>query len=655
MLPGTEHERTPSHAADTPVPADPHNDAVIPTTQTHPIPPPARMPYVSGLDGLRAVAVTAVLLYHAEVRGAVGGFLGVEIFFVISGYLITALLLAEWRSNGRIDLGTFWFRRARRLLPALFLLLLVVLTYAVMFLPEEVATLRGDAFAATGYVTNWYLIFNHKSYFESVGRPSLLQHLWSLAVEEQFYLLWPLLLAFGLRWVRRRTFLYAVLGAAALSALLMAVLYHPGTDPSRVYYGTDTRATGFLIGAALAIGRSPHRWGRGIGRTIPPLAFEIAGSTALVGLVAFFVSVGEYDPFLYRGGFVIVALLTAAIIAMLIHPQARFGAVVLGAPPLCWLGMRSYSIYLWHWPVFMLTRPQLDIRLDGVLLVVLRFVITGILAEASYRFVETPVRSGAIGKIWRSLRDGGLPQRRRVLAVEWACVAGVGAVFAFALGAAIIGAKPAPTPAYLSVSSVRTGGAVPTPGSTMLPSTPTSAPVPSSVPLIAADAATAALPTPTAVPTKRVTAIGDSVMIGASDELTKQISNLDLEASIGLQFWSATDILKARKASGQLGEIVIVHVGDNGLFTPAMFDDMMNVLSGTQRVVFVTLKVPRPWETQNNRILADGVKRYPNATLVDWHTASADRPGYFWNDGMHLRPEGAKVYAELIVDRMKNT
>src|SRR5215212_4247115 len=223
--------------------------------------PAVRLSYSPGLDGLRALAVIAVLFYHAELAWIPGGFLGVEVFFVISGYLISALLLAEWRQKGTINLKDFWLRRARRLLPALYVLLVVTLTYAVVFLPGEVAGLRAEVLAAVGYVTNWYLIFGQQSYFESVGRPSVLQHLWSLAVEEQFYLIWPIVLAVGLGWGtvwrRQRLVLMVALVGAASSAVMMALMYTPGVDPSRIYFGTDTRATGLLCGAALAFLWSP--------------------------------------------------------------------------------------------------------------------------------------------------------------------------------------------------------------------------------------------------------------------------------------------------------------------------------------------------------------------------------------------------------------
>src|SRR5215211_896558 len=388
--------------------------------------PEVRLPYRPGLDGLRALAVIAVLLYHADLTWIPGGFLGVEVFFVISGYLITALLLAEWRQRGRIDLKTFWLRRARRLLPALYVLLVVSLAFAVVFLPGEVAGLRGDVIAAFGYVTNWYLIFGQESYFEAVGRPSLLQHLWSLAVEEQFYLIWPPILALGLcigatRLRRRRMLGVAIFGAVA-SAMAMALLYTPGADPSRIYYGTDTRATGLLCGAALAFlwspgdkyrpsearhyrlelggrGRFRRRWG-----WTAPLLLDIVGFAALGALVWFFIHLGEFTPILYEGGFALVALATVATIMAVVHPYSLIGARVLGSAPLRWIGVRSYGIYLWHWPVFMVTRPDLDVPFDGLPLLALRLSVTVVLADLSYRFVETPIRRGALGRAWKTLR-----------------------------------------------------------------------------------------------------------------------------------------------------------------------------------------------------------------------------------------------------------
>ena len=430
----------------------------------------AWLPYSPGLDGLRAFAVIAVLLYHAGLSWIPGGFLGVEVFFVISGYLITALLLAEWHQRGSINLRAFWLRRARRLLPALYLMLLVTLTFAVVFLPGEVAKLRSDAIAALGYVTNWYLVFGHESYFESVGRPSLLKHLWSLAVEEQFYLLWPPMLAAALslgalRWRRRRALLLALAGATA-SALLMAILYRPEVDPSRIYFGTDTRATGLLLGAALAFvwapGRSPEtaetdhsyvgklrrlyrvrrrgrlrrRWGWAV-----PVLLDIAGLAALGGLVWFCLWLGEYQPFLYRGGFACVALTTVVVITAVVDPRTLLGANLLGWAPLRWIGLRSYGIYLWHWPVFMVTRPQLDLSIDGWPLLGLRLAATIVLAHLSYYYVETPIRRGALGRAWKALLEArGF--RRWELGVRWAGAVAPIVVFCAVLGVTVAHAKP---------------------------------------------------------------------------------------------------------------------------------------------------------------------------------------------------------------------
>ena len=655
-----------------------------------------RLPYLPGLDGLRALAVIAVLLYHAELPWIPGGFLGVEIFFVISGYLITTLLLSEWRQRGRIDLKAFWIRRARRLLPALYLLLVVTLTYAVLFLPGEVAGLRGDVIAALGYVTNWYLVLGNESYFEAIGRPSLLKHLWSLAVEEQFYLLWPPVLALGLgvgatRWRERRVMLVALAGAAA-SALLMAFLYRPEVDPSRVYFGTDTRGAGLLIGAALAFAWTPwhkrepsckgsyaatrrprlvewrdrlrRRWG-----WTTPLLLDVAGLVALGGLALACIRLGEFEPFLYRGGLTSVALGTAVVIMACAHPHARLGRGVLGRRPLRWIGVRSYGIYLWHWPVFMLTRPQLDVPIEGLTLLVLRLAVTVVLADLSYRYVETPIRRGALGRAWRELREAQRFRRRR-LSLLWAGGVVPAVMLCAALGVAVALAEPPEPPSYLaSKKAIHTGGPPAASGAAATPEASLArAAAQDGAGTSSATANPAAImqnqqarttektaaakhkPAP-ARATGPVSAIGDSVMLGAAGELERQVPNLTyIDAEVGLQAAGAIDVLRWRQASGQLGEVVVVSIGNNGIFTAEQFDEMMGVLEGVPRVVIVNVNVPRVWEQPNNEVLAEGVQRYPNAVLVDWYSASVEHPEYFVEDGVHLQIEGQRVYATLIAD-----
>src|SRR5215210_3771721 len=666
----------------------------------------ARLPYMPGLDGLRALAVLAVLLYHADLGWIPGGFLGVEVFFVISGYLITALLLAEWQKRGHLDLKGFWLRRARRLLPALYVLLVVCMAYGVVFLPGEVAGLRGDVLAALGYVTNWYLILGQESYFEAVGRPSLLQHLWSLAVEEQFYLLWPPILALGLaigatRLRYRRVLCLALAGAVA-AGVAMALLYAPGVDPSRIYYGTDTRVTGLLIGATLAFlwmpqpstdgwtlrrnlgsSRFMRRW-----RWAVPALLDIVGIAALGTLIWFCLHLGEFQPFLYRGGLVAVALATAALIAVIAYPRARTGSRLLAWRPLRWIGERSYGIYLRHWPVFMVTRPDLDVSFGGLPLLALRLGATVLLADLSYRYVETPIRRGALGRAWKRLREAEGP-RRWQLRLQWAG-APVPILASLALlGIAVAQAKPPEKPSYLaSMKSVHTAEksphtSSPTGVDDAKQGRPSTHQEDEKTPVMgtrdkgetrqatkseegSADEnprqhghASGAEDTTKKTPDSRrsdvpeyngpASAIGDSVMLGAVGGLQKDIKGLTVvDAEVGLQLYDAIAILKSRRATGQLGEVVIVHLGNNGTFTRDEFDQIMRILSGVDKVLFVNVTVPRPWEMPNNEVISEGVERYPNTVLVDWHSASADRPELFYSDGYHLRPEGQKIYADLV-------
>ncbi len=643
------------------------------------------LPYIPAIDGLRALAVAAVLLYHSGLGWLPGGFLGVEVFFVISGYLITSLLIADHRSTGHVSLGGFWRRRARRLLPAAFTLILATLVYSVIFLPGEVVALRGNAVAGFFYVSNWYQIFHSQSYFESLGRPSLLQHLWSLGVEEQFYLVWPVLFSLVLARIKPRYAFTLVLAGAIASSALMAYKFDPGSDPSRIYYGTDTRAGGLLFGAALAFvwqaGNLPARASSLFRRTA-----DVWGAVALIGLICFAATIKETDALLYRGGFTIVGVATALVIAAAVHPDAGGLRRVLGRQPLLWLGTRSYSVYLWHWPVFMLTRPGYDVPLDGVPLFALRLVITAVLAEASYRLVEMPVRRGAIGRLLQSLRQSIGQLRRpslqpsgfRPLAATG--FAGLGVVF---LGVTVAAAGPPAPPSYLAVGEVHTvvwsRPATPSPkpatatpnGLTsalprrlpILTASPTPTPVPATATPERAKPETAAAtprteppsltavaspPPPLASPPQRVFALGDSVMLGAAPSLLAAIPNLEVDASVSRQVSAGIDILSARRDAGTLGDVVIIHLGTNGTFTSGQFDQMMGVLSGVQRVVFVNLKVPRDWESGDNSVIANGVSRYPNAVLVDWHNTGDAHPEFFYDDEIHLRPDGADSYAQLI-------
>jgi peptidoglycan/LPS O-acetylase OafA/YrhL len=358
-----------------------------------------RLTYQPALDGIRALAVAAVLAYHADFDWARGGFLGVDAFFVLSGFLITGLLLAEWRERGGIGLLAFWSRRARRLLPALFLMLVGVGVYAIVFAgPQELGGIRGDALATIGYVANWRPVFSGQSYFDRFSMPSPLRHTWSLGIEEQYYVIWPLLLLFllGLLRISRTKLIAASLVLLVSSALLMGLLFRPDSDPSRVYYGTDTRAQSLLVGAVLAmllLQVGPLR-----GRIAGP-AVQTAGLACAVGLGVLWSRTPEDSTLLYRGGLLCIALMVAVVIAAAVQSKAGPLARVLAVPPLRALGLISYGVYLWHWPVYLMLTPDRT-HMDGYALFAVRVLVTLAVATLSYRLLEMPIRRGAFRR-WK--------------------------------------------------------------------------------------------------------------------------------------------------------------------------------------------------------------------------------------------------------------
>jgi peptidoglycan/LPS O-acetylase OafA/YrhL len=453
-----------------------------------------RLPYQPALDGIRALAVAAVLAYHAGMPWARGGFLGVDAFFVLSGFLITSLLLVEYRAKGRIAFTAFWARRGRRLLPALFLMLIGVGVYAVAFAkPDELNRLRADALTTIGYVANWRPVFSGESYFDQFSVPSPLRHTWSLAIEEQWYAVWPLLLFVLLR-LRRgslRVALTVSLAMAAGSALLMALLFQPLHDPSRVFYGTDTRAQSLLVGALLAmllLERAPVR-------SAPGKAALQAGAVLCVVFLGFvWARAGDGSALLYRGGFLVLGMAVAVVIAASVQPAGGVVGRVLALPPLRGLGLISYGVYLWHWPVYLMLTPDRT-GLNGYPLFALRVATTLGVAIASYQFLEMPVRRGAF-KHWKA---------------SWTLAPAAAGCVAVALVLVTRGGAPT-----FSASTLASSDFPPTaPASAAIASAPT--------PAAPAPAATATPAGPV-----RVLIIGDSVAVTLSDGLERAQAQWDL-------------------------------------------------------------------------------------------------------------------------------
>jgi peptidoglycan/LPS O-acetylase OafA/YrhL/lysophospholipase L1-like esterase len=600
---------------------------------------PPRLGYIPALDGLRALAVIAVLLYHGDQSWIPGGFLGVDVFFVISGYLITCLLLSDWQQTGGVGLKRFWYRRARRLLPALFTMLFVVSIYAVLFLPDVLDQLRGEVTAAIFYVENWFLIFRNLPYFQSAGRPPLLQHVWSLAVEEQYYLFWPLILVavLGVWGKSRRALLVGVLAGVAVSTLEMAILYHPYTDSSRVYYGTDTRVAALLLGSALAFVWAPWRL---IGKTGRNAGIVLDVVAVFSGVVLFwmFLNVQYFDTNLYRGGFLLAAMASAVLLAATVHPASRLVPWLLGFAVFRWIGVRSYGIYLWHWPIYMVTRPHSDVPITGLPLLVIRLTLTFLVAAASYKFVEEPIRHGAIERRWAMYRTSTGETRRKIATgFAWSAVAVTVGLVVIVVGFAGGGSSATPPGFTQAAVHVRPGDLTTTTVAGATPSTTA----------------------PATVPPTSVTAIGDSVMLGAYEPLINAIDGMfggqpiaGVDAVESRQFSAGVDAIANLKNAGQLGEDVIVQLGTNGTVDPGDFDRMMTLLSDRTKVVIINAKVPRAWEQQVNDTLAAGVKKYKNAVLLDWHGYASQHPDFFWDDGVHLRPEGAAAYAQFVAQAL---
>src|SRR3954447_2282397 len=578
-----------------------------------------------GLDGLRAIAVLAVFVYQFHNGGGwlPGGFLGVDVFFVISGYLITSLLLSEFRKEGRVDLIAFWLRRARRLLPAVGVLIAIVMVAGAFFDLGQISTLRGQALASMAYVTNWDLILSHQSYFDQFARPSLFRHLWSLAVEEQFYLLWPIAFAACMVRFGQKRLVIGVIAGAIASSLLMAILFDPG-NPNRVFYGTDTRATPLLIGVALAFFWHPERLKAQTG-TLAPVALNAMGALGLSMIAITFLTVHDYDVSLYHGGFLLLSVWTAMLIAALAHPAASIGRTI-GNPAMRWLGVRSYSFYLWHWPVLELTRPGIDVPLNGPALFALQLGLTLALADLSYRYVEQPFRRSTSWQRPDWLRIGrvgiAVGVTAVVLVVGWSGIVPQGHHGQLQVASARI------TPKAVSIS----------------PSDGEPTRVPSPLPV--KDTGKRALP---------VLALGDSVMVDARSGLARLLGGgLTLNAAVGRQPDEIIDLLNYYAVAGGLPDYVVLQLGNNGPVYSDELTKLHDALRGVPHVFLVNVEVPRSWQGEVNSVLSDTASNWGQAKLVDWHAVASSHGG-ITTDGIHLTEKGIDLYSRLVASAVRES
>lgn len=629
-----------------------------------------RSRYIPALDGIRTFAVIAVVLYHLGFTWAQGGFQGVTIFFVLSGYLITRLLRIEFARSGTIDLKGFWVRRVRRLVPATVTLVVVVALLCTIFNHVMLTKMRPDILPSLLFFNNWWQIFNNVSYFGALGDPSPLTHFWSLAIEEQFYVVWPVLLFVLLRFGARRKVIRIVVAVLAVaSALGMALLYNPAADPSRVYYGTDTRAFAMLVGALLAFVRTssmnPFTWdahatAQAVSETAHPYrgkpqqqgilrkgALDIAGIAALAGLVALFVYTNGYTSFTYRGGTVIAAVLSAVLIAACVQPDGVL-ARVFSLPPLVWLGQRSYSIYLWHFPLFALMNPVGDVSAKPWWMYLIECGVVLLVAELSYRFIETPFRKGAFGAFLQQVASSSFSLsayvRGRFVPVACAAALVLGALGGLVFvpstsalseeGAALIEGSP-------DASSNDENGSGDAPSADSAASGKGEEQKP----------ATDAYGFP--ADAYDVLMIGDSVSLRAVDPFNETFPYGHIDAMKNRQFSAAEELFSSYESQGLAGRVVVFALGTNGNVTDDAVDSLMELVGDKRIVVFVTTRSPQGWVSSTNAALKAASDRYDNVRIVDWYGYSEGRNDLFDGDGTHLSSQGAKEYVALIHDAVE--
>ena len=574
---------------------------------------PRGIRYIPAIDGLRAVAVIAVMLYHLGFSWIPGGFLGVDLFFVISGYVITRLLLDSIQRSGGLDLRAFYKARIRRLFPPLVFMIFVTIIYISIWAPETMRRFVSDSpFALFGGM-NWWLVFRHTDYFDTISRPPLLQHTWSLGVEAQFYLIWPLILLLVLRQFGKAKIPGAALFIAAISGIALLLVSFEvdaanASQVSHVYFGTDTHSIGLFLGAALAVSWVPQNLQEQVNRRAQDFIDGI-GVIGFVGLLGTFLLVNENDPTLYKLAFPLAGLFGCAILTSIVHPASRF-APMLSSKVAVWIGERSYAIYLWHWVVFQVTRPAVDLEGSPWALYALRILVVFALADISLRLVELPVRSGLVEYWFKGMkyRTKNVQRRQKITLVA--------SILLLILGTSYISAN-AISQSDKEMAIIKQQLEQPT--------QPTN---------------------PTFTQQGGLWVTGDSVILGIHYELDARSHIAIINARVGRQAPELIEVMRADKANA-LESTVIFNLGNNNKLTSdqvlAIFEEVKN----QPRIIVVNTAVPRGWRDENNALIAQYAALY-GATVIDWAAISAGHPEYFAPDGVHLVPAGVRAYVDAI-------
>ena len=576
--------------------------------------------HIASIDGLRAIAVTAVVLYHLGISWLPGGFLGVDLFFVISGYVITRLILDSINKSGALDLRGFYWARLRRIYPGFLFMVFSTIIFIGVWAPEAIKRFLTDLPYALVGMMNWALVARQQDYFESIGRPPLLQHTWSLAVELQFYLIWPIILLtvlkyFGKANVARVALIIAMFSGAALFFVSLQLDAANAQQVSHIYFGTDTHSLGLFLGSALAVSWIPQNLSSNIAKRAQDVIDGI-GVFGLLGLIATFLFIDANNATSYQIAFPLAAIFGCLVIISLVHPASRFAPLISSAP-FTWVGQRSYGIYIWHWVVFQVTRPSVDLTGETWALYLARVLLVLALADISLRWVEIPFRQGNIQNWVRGIKYRAprvqLRHKAYILLSILSLVAVSASISAQAISKSELAAKQL-LDESMSIEDEDLAASTGDLGSTT-----------------------------------GVWVTGDSVILGVRAKLERQVHISLINARVGRQ---APELLAAMGVD-QISvpeSPIVFNLGNNNKLSQETVSEIFETVKNQPQIVVVNTAVPRSWRDENNKIIATVAANYPNVKLVDWNKISEGKPQLFAPDGVHLSPLGSDAYVAAILD-----
>ena len=570
--------------------------------------------HISSIDGLRAIAVTAVVLYHLGISWIPGGFLGVDLFFVISGYVITRLILDSINQSSALDLRAFYAARIRRIYPGFLFMVISTIIFIGVWAPEAIKRFLSDLPYALSGTINWALVARNQDYFETIGRPPLLQHTWSLAVELQFYLIWPIILLtvlkyFGKKNVARIALIIAIISGTILFLVSLQLDQANSAKVSHIYFGTDTHSLGLFLGSALAVSWIPQNLSANISRRAQDVIDGI-GVVGLLGLISTFLFIDESNASLYQIAFPLAAIFGCLVIISLVHPASRF-APIISTPPFRWIGQRSYGIYIWHWVIFQVTRPSVDLSGETWALYLARVLLVLALADISLRWVEIPFRQGQVQTWFRGMKYRSSKERVRQ---QISVLVSIIAVLAVTTS--------------ISVSAINKSN---------------------QISQVINEELTDQEESPVDLgSTTGLWVTGDSVILGIRSKLENKEHISLVNARVGRQAPELLAVMRVDQSSVPSSP-VIFNLGNNNALSEQTVVEIFEVIKNQPQIIVVNTAVPRPWRDSNNAIISKVASNYANVKLVDWDRISKDRPELFAPDGVHLSPMGSDVYVDLVL------